>query len=74
MEDSSEAEPVRLAANCRYLQMTFGNSPEQGLLNLCRHIIRDGSACVGPFLDETETRCGLWEEKLAGVLRSEGWR
>jgi hypothetical protein len=70
----SEAQTARTAPNCRYLQMTFGNSPEQGLVNLCRHIIRDGSTCVGPFLEDTETRCGLWEEKLPGVLRAEGWR
>jgi hypothetical protein len=53
--------------------MTFGNTPDAGLLNICRHVIRDGSICVGPFLDDTETHCGLWEEKLPGVLRSEGW-
>jgi hypothetical protein len=70
----AETPPARLAPNCRYLQMTFGSTPEQGLINLCRHMIRDGSSCVGPFLDETETSCGLWEEKLPGVLRSEGWR
>lgn len=74
IDESADTEPVRLAADCRYLQMTFGSSPEQGLINLCRHLIRDGSPCVGPFLDETETHCGLWEEKLPGVLRSEGWR
>ncbi len=64
----------RYASDCRYLQMTFGATPQQGLINVCRHIIRDGSPCVGPFLDDTETQCGLWEAKLAGVLRAEGWR
>ena len=64
----------RYAAKCRYLQMTFGNTPDAGLLNICRHIIRDGSTCVGPFLDDTVTQCGIWELQLEGVLRSEGWR
>ena len=68
-----DLEP-RYAAKCRYLQMTFGNTPDAGLLNVCRHIIRDGSTCVGPFLDDTATRCGIWELQLQGVLRSEGWR
>ena len=72
-EPNADPQPP-YAANCRYLQMTFGGKPEEGLINICRHIIRDGSRCVGPFLDDTPTVCGIWEEKLAGVLRSEGWR
>ncbi len=74
MADGDAGQEPRYAANCRYLQMTFGNNPDAGLINLCRHIIRDGRECVGPFLDDTETQCGLWEQKLKGVLRSEGWR
>ena len=31
------------------------------LLNLCQHIVREGSECVGPFLEDAETTCGLWE-------------
>jgi len=57
-------EPLRLAARCLYLQMTMGDHRRgQGLVNICRHIVRDGRECVGPFLDETETTCGLWEER-----------
>ena len=41
--------------------MTMGDRPGGGLVNLCQHIIREGSECVGPFLDDTETHCGLWE-------------
>lgn len=74
MTEAEQKETPRFAAQCRYLQMTFGNTPDAGLLNICRHVVRDGSLCVGPFLDDTETHCGLWEEKLPGVLRSEGWK
>ncbi|GIW18170.1 MAG: hypothetical protein WHT63_01605 [Tepidiforma sp.] len=57
-------EPLRLAARCLYLQVTMGDYRQgRGLLNLCRHIIRDGRECVGPFLEDTETACGLWEER-----------
>ncbi len=48
--------------------MTFSGAPDHGLVNICRHIIRDGSLCVGPFLDDTETPCGLWEAKPPGLL------
>lgn len=58
------APAYRFAAKCAYLQMTMGSHRRgEGLINLCRHIIRDGSTCIGPFLDDTETNCGLWEER-----------
>lgn len=41
--------------------MTMGRTPGSGLVNICRHIVRDGMDCVGPFLDDAETTCGLWE-------------
>lgn len=28
---------------------------------LCEHIVRDGQDCVGPFLEDVETECGLWD-------------
>ncbi|MGE5596730.1 MAG: hypothetical protein ACM3S1_11935 [Hyphomicrobiales bacterium] len=61
--DSTTTQPPapRYAARCRYLRMTMGNTPGGNLLNLCTHIVRDGRECVGPFLDDTETHCGLWE-------------
>ena len=52
---------TQYATQCRYLRITMGTEPNGGLVNLCQHIIRDGSLCVGPFLDETETNCQLWE-------------
>ncbi len=56
----SDDREQQFATQCRYLRITLGGNPG-GLINLCDHIIRDGSNCVGPFLDETETTCGLWE-------------
>ena len=56
--------PDRHATACRFLRVTLGDRAESGLLNLCLHIVREGSACVGPFLDETPTQCGLWEPAL----------
>ncbi|MGH2634393.1 MAG: hypothetical protein ACRDG3_13365 [Tepidiformaceae bacterium] len=66
---TNEAPPPRFAARCLYLQMTFGGPPDHGLVNICHHIIREGSPCIGPFLDDTETPCGLWELKPTGLLR-----
>ncbi len=58
--------PPRFATQCLYLQVTMGHHRDgQGLVNLCRHIIRDGMECVGPFLEEHETTCGLWEARPA---------
>jgi hypothetical protein len=55
--------PRRHAVSCAYLKMTMGERPGAGLVNICLHIVREGRECVGPFLDETPTSCGLWEEK-----------
>ena len=64
MHPDDDYVPVRFAAKCTYLQMTMGSHRlGQGLINICRHIVRDGRECVGPFLDDTETTCGLWEAK-----------
>ena len=43
--------------------MTMGVRADANLVNLCTHIIRDGRDCVGPFHDDHETHCGLWEPK-----------
>ena len=59
-------DELRIAARCSYLKVTLGSRPGGNLVNLCRHIIRDGSACVGPFLDDHETQCGLWEPAPPG--------
>lgn len=60
----NEEPEQQFATQCRYLRITLGSLPGGGgggLINLCQHIIREDRECVGPFLDETETTCGLWE-------------
>lgn len=65
-----DREPFRFAAQCLYLQVTMGDLRRgQGLVNICRHMIRDGRECVGPFLEDTETTCGLWEARPRSGLR-----
>ena len=64
---STDPEP-RYAARCSYLRMTLDSKRMGTVVNLCTHIIRDGSECVGPFLDETETACGLWELKQGNPI------
>ena len=55
--------PPRYAARCRFLRMTLDSKRPGGVVNICQHIVREGADCVGPFLDDTETTCGLWELK-----------
>jgi hypothetical protein len=75
MQGTSQAE-LRLAARCRYLRTTLSNDRSGHLANFCRHLARDGSPCVGPFLDDFETGCGLWEhaEPLPGRAATEARR
>jgi hypothetical protein len=46
----------------------MGERSGGNLVNLCLHIVREGRECVGPFLDDTETTCGLWEHRDRDVL------
>ncbi len=64
---SEEAEP-RYASRCLYLRMTLDSNKIGGVVNICTHIIRDGRECVGPFLDDTETSCGIWEMKQGNPI------
>jgi hypothetical protein len=58
---ADKASQERIAARCLYLRTTLANGGD--LLNICQHIVREGMTCVGPFLDDAETDCGLWEYK-----------
>ncbi len=61
----------RRAADCRYLRYEVdAGSPDGPIVSRCSHRARDGFACVGPFLDEMPTTCGLWEEQP----RNTPWR
>lgn len=57
--------PPRLAALCRYLRRTIDPArlENERVVALCSHIVREGSDCVGPFLEGAATDCGLWEPR-----------
>ena len=63
-----EMFPKRLAVDCIWLRRTLDTKrTEDPFLMLCTHIVRDGHDCIGPFLENIETNCQLWEpnERLA---------
>lgn len=55
----------RLAALCCYLRLTIdlARRENERVVALCSHVVREGSDCVGPFLEEATTACGLWEPR-----------
>lgn len=55
----SQTRP-RMAISCRWLRRTIDSSRQDPFLTLCTHIVREGEDCVGPFLEDVETGCGLW--------------
>jgi hypothetical protein len=53
--------------DCRYLRRTIDSSRDDGpVICLCEHPVRSGFDCVGPFLEDLPTECGLWEAKTPG--------
>lgn len=62
----------KLAIDCRWLRRTIDSSRVgDPFVMLCTHIVRDGKECVGPFLEDMETECRLWEpnERVAARMR-----
>jgi hypothetical protein len=51
-----------LAVHCAYLKRSIEPGRGDALTMVCQHPVREGKACVGPFLDDLTTSCGLWEE------------
>jgi hypothetical protein len=49
-----------MAIDCQWLRRTIDSSRPDPFVTLCTHIVRDGEDCVGPFLEDVETGCGLW--------------
>ena len=68
----TERPQPRLATDCIWLRRTIDSG---GLTDpfrvICTHIVRDGKDCIGPFLEDVETTCRLWEpnERLSGLRR-----
>ena len=53
-------EASKLAIHCLHLLQTA----ERGIAEperMCGHPARDGRACIGPFLHDLPTDCGLWD-------------
>jgi hypothetical protein len=60
-ERDDQQEP-HLAIQCRFLRRTIDSNRLEGpVVTLCTHPVRDGFDCVGPFMDDLPTSCGLWE-------------
>ena len=56
-----QTEP-HLAIACRYLRRTIDATRLDGpVVCLCEHPIRSGFDCIGPFIEDLPTDCGLWE-------------
>ncbi len=69
-EEDEEAR-LHLAIQCQHLRRTIDSSRIDGpVVTLCTHTIRDGFDCVGPFMDDIPTTCGLWERGTLVFARS----
>jgi hypothetical protein len=77
---------LRLAVHCAHLKRSAGPRRGEERSAVCLHVIREGRECVGPFLDDLGTTCGLWEaDECAAAIpvpqhhraqrrkRPEGW-
>jgi hypothetical protein len=53
-------DSVHLAVHCSHLVQPSERSAREPMM-LCGHPARDGRECVGPFLHDLPTGCGLWE-------------
>ena len=66
-----------LAIACRYIRRTIDSSRLDGpVVCLCEHPIRSGFDCIGPFIEDLTTDCGLWEpksEQQTAVDAPRGW-
>jgi hypothetical protein len=55
------ASAQHLAVHCQYLKRSLDRGSAEQVLTICQHPVREGSACIGPFLEDLSTQCGLWE-------------
>lgn len=61
---------THMAIDCQWLRRTIDSSRSADPFRmLCTHIVRDGRDCVGPFLEDMETGCLLWEPNERVVAR-----
>lgn len=68
----------RYAVHCLHLQRIQAYGRGDDTLTICQHPVREGKDCVGPFLEDLETGCGLWEPDpqsyLVPLPKPEGWQ
>ena len=58
----------RVAVDCHFLRRTIDSGRADGpVVCLCDHPVRSGFDCVGPFIEDLPTDCGLWELKSTGT-------
>lgn len=60
----------RLAIECQWLRRTIDSSRLDPYVMICNHIIREGKDCIGPFLENIETDCGLWDPNEVARARA----
>jgi hypothetical protein len=58
------ASALHLAVHCQYLKRSLDHNSAEQVLTICHHPVREGKPCVGPFLEDLSTQCGLWEPAL----------
>jgi len=51
----------QLAIHCQFLARSLEPGRAEHFVAICQHPVREGKECVGPFLDDLGTSCGLWE-------------
>jgi hypothetical protein len=52
-----------LAVHCAYLKRGAATGSVEEYLTVCEHPVRAGKECIGPFLEDLTTTCGLWESR-----------
>ena len=52
---------THMAIDCRWLKRSLDPTRRDPYAMCCTHIVREGADCVGPFLEDVETSCGLWD-------------
>ena len=52
---------MQLAVHCQYLTRALEPGRVEQFHAICLHPVREGKDCVGPFLEDLSTSCGLWE-------------
>jgi hypothetical protein len=51
----------QLAVHCQFLKRSIDSGRVEQVATTCMHPVREGKECVGPFLEDLTTSCGLWE-------------